>query len=80
LPVAVELTFSEGVQPKFSHIVVKNATGQRMDANDVHVVDDNKHLVVSLKTLLPGKYLVTWKAVAVDRQATQGSYSFTVGQ
>jgi methionine-rich copper-binding protein CopC len=79
-PVAVELSFSEGIEPKFSRIMVNNAAGQRVDANDPHVVDDNQHLAVSLKNLLPGKYLVTWKAVAVDTHVTQGSYSFTVSQ
>jgi methionine-rich copper-binding protein CopC len=79
-PVAVELTFSEGIEPKFSRIVVKNASGQRVDANDPHLVDDDKHLAVGLKNLLPGKYLVTWRAVATDTHVTQGSYSFTVSQ
>ncbi len=79
-PVVVELTFSEGIEPKFSRIQVRASDGHRVDANDSHMVDDNKHLAVTLKNLVPGKYLVSWKAVAIDSHTTQGSYSFTVSQ
>jgi methionine-rich copper-binding protein CopC len=79
-PSAVELTFSDGVQPKSSRIVVKSADGRRVDGNDVHAVSDSKHLAVSLKILLPGHYVVNWKAVGADSAPLTGSYGFTVSQ
>ena len=79
-PDVVELTFSDDVQPKSGRILVKAAGGRRVDANDVHVVSDNKHLAVTLKTLLPGRYEVDWKATGADSAPLAGSYSFTVGQ
>ena len=81
VPTAVELTFSEAIEPKFSQIVVKGADGRRVDGNDPHAVSDDKHLTVSLKgVLLPGVYRVSWKVTAVDTHKSNGGYAFTVGQ
>jgi methionine-rich copper-binding protein CopC len=79
-PTVVELTFSDNVQPKSGRIMVKSADGRRVDANDVHAVSDARHLAVSLKTMLPGHYVVTWKATGADAAPLAGSYGFTVGQ
>jgi methionine-rich copper-binding protein CopC len=77
-PSVVELTFSEPVQPKKCRIAVKGPDGKRADGNDTHIVEDPKHLAVSLKAALPGRYVVDWHVVSVSAQKAAGSYSFTI--
>jgi copper resistance protein C len=77
-PEAVTIDFTEGVEPRFSTITVQDAQGNRVDKNDVHIVDGNTHLAVGLTALQPGVYTVTWHATAVDTHKTDGSFSFTV--
>jgi len=80
-PHEVSITYTEGVEPKFSTIEVLNAAGARVDTADVHTApDDNKRLSVSVKPLPPGVYQVIWHATAVDTHKTQGHFSFTVSQ
>ena len=79
-PPVVTLTFSEGVETRFSTIAVTDSRGQRMDFDTPqHVGDDPTTLSVPLHTLSPGTYTVTWHATSVDTHKTQGSYSFQVG-
>ena len=79
-PSEVTITFSEGVEPRFSSIEVQNAQGQRVDNNDAHTPQgDATRLSTSLKTLPPGVYKVIWHATSVDTHKTNGTYKFTVG-
>jgi methionine-rich copper-binding protein CopC len=78
-PKAVEITFTEGVEPKFSSIVVKDAKGQQVDTGDVHPAStDGLKLAVGLKPLAPGAYTVVWHATSVDTHKTDGHFVFTV--
>lgn len=78
-PKAVDITFSEGVEPAFSSIVVQDAKGQRVDTGDVHSASsDGLRLEVGLKSLAPGTYTVIWHATSVDTHKTEGRYVFTV--
>jgi methionine-rich copper-binding protein CopC len=78
-PDAVIVTFSEGVELAFSTIEVRDASGARVDRNDVHIVGgDTRRLAVSLNTLAPGTYKVIWHVTSVDTHKTEGSYQFTV--
>ncbi len=78
-PPGVVITFSEGVEPKFSTIEVEDAAGKRVDKQDPHTApNDNKVLSVSLPSLPPGTYKVIWHATAVDTHKTDGSFSFTI--
>jgi len=78
-PEAVEITFTEGVEQKFSSIVVKDAKGQQVDTGDVHLAStDGLKLAVGLKTLAPGTYTVVWHATSVDTHKTEGHFVFTV--
>ncbi len=78
-PKAVEITFTEGVEPSFSSIVVQDAQGQRVDTGDVHSASgDGLRLAVGLKPLPPGTYMVIWHAVSVDTHKTEGRFAFTV--
>lgn len=78
-PSAVAITYSEGVEPKFSTIEVDDATGKRVDKEDPHTdPKDNKVLSVSVPTLPAGTYKVIWHATAVDTHKTEGTFTFTV--
>ncbi len=80
-PAQVELYFSEAVEPNFSSIIVYDSSGHRMDNQDAHVDPaDATHLLVSLRSLPEGIYLVSWKVLsAVDSHPTNGSFPFAVG-
>lgn len=78
-PPTISITFSEGVEPKFSTIEVQDAAGKRVDKQDPHTApSDNKVLLTSLPALPPGTYTVIWHATAVDTHKTDGTFSFTV--
>ena len=79
-PTDIKITFSEGVEPRFSKIAVTSADGHPVETGAAGV-DPSNHaiLIVPLKTTLqPGSYKVNWHAVSVDTHATQGNFSFTV--
>ena len=78
-PPEVAITFTEGVEPRFSTVEVQDAAGKRVDKDDVHTAPtDNKVLSVGVPQLAPGTYTVTWHATAVDTHKTEGSFDFTV--
>jgi copper resistance protein C len=78
-PAVLTLDYTEGVEPKFSHVEVFDAQGQRVDAGDLHVApDDPKRLLIGLKKLPPGSYTVKWRVVAEDTHHTEGTFTFSV--
>ena len=79
-PSDIRITFSEGVEPRFSKIAVAAADGRSVETGTANVDPTNPAtLIVPLKTALqPGSYKVTWHAVSVDTHRTEGSFSFTV--
>jgi methionine-rich copper-binding protein CopC len=78
-PRDVAIVFSEAVEPKFSSIEVHDATGARVDNNDVHTVPGHgERLIVSLQAIPPGTYKVIWHVTSVDTHKTQGNFMFTV--
>jgi methionine-rich copper-binding protein CopC len=79
-PGEVVITFTEGVEPRFTTISVQSASGQDMGNGAVHLVGDDTKLALPLKPLQPGTYKVVWHATAVDTHKTEGNFTFTVGQ
>ena len=78
-PSEVAITYSEGVEPKFSTIEVDDAAGKRVDKQNPHTAaSDNKVLAVGLPSLSPGTYKVIWHATAVDTHKTEGTFTFTI--
>jgi methionine-rich copper-binding protein CopC len=78
-PKELAITFSEALELKFSSVAVTDAAGARVDRDDLHAVGDNaRELVIGLKSLTPGVYVVDWHATSVDTHKTDGRYSFTV--
>ena len=79
-PTEVAIDFSEEVNPKLSHIVVKDASGKRVDRNDGHVATGNaKHFSVDLQSLSAGEYEVSWTSVSADDgHKLSGRFKFKV--
>lgn len=77
-PTQVTIGFTESVEPAFSDIVVQGPGGARVDRGGVHLAGDVARLAVALTPLGPGRYVVTWHAVATDTHHTEGSFSFTI--
>src|SRR5215472_15645601 len=78
VPAQVQLLFSEPLDPVFSHVQVRDASGQLVDAGDSHVdPDDDRLLVASLRPGLPtGVYTVQWRSLsAIDVHPDEGQYS-----
>jgi hypothetical protein len=78
-PAAVTITFTEGVEPDFSSIVVRDSHDLRVDKSDLHQVGrTGRQLSVSLPKLPPGKYTVIWSATSIDTHKTEGRFDFRV--
>jgi copper resistance protein C len=78
-PHEITLTFTEGVEPLFSTIEVRDAHGTAVATGKVRTEQgNNRRLVVELPALGSGTYTVTWHATSVDTHKTEGSYKFIV--
>lgn len=78
-PSQVRIWFDGDLEPAFSKIVVKDASGKQVDKGDCRVDgSDPKLLQVSCPGLGPGTYKVIWDVVARDGHRTNGDYTFTV--
>jgi copper resistance protein C len=78
-PPELSMTFTEGVEPLFSTIEVRDANGAAVSAGSLHAApDNNRRLAIALPKLPPGVYTVTWHATSVDTHKTEGSYKFIV--
>jgi methionine-rich copper-binding protein CopC len=78
-PKEIRLTFSEGIEPRFSGIDLATGDGRAV-ATGAAAVDpaNHKQLVLALPPLAPGRYRVRWHVVSVDTHRTEGEYSFAV--
>lgn len=80
-PLEVSITFSEALEPRFSSVVVTDATGSRVDQGGLRLVQGNAKMVaIGLKPVAPGVYAVEWHATSVDTHKTDGKFSFTVSK
>jgi methionine-rich copper-binding protein CopC len=79
-PSEIRLKFSEGVEPRFSHIALTAADGAAAPLGPARVEPGDPTTLVApiAKTLAPGVYTVRWSAVSVDTHHTQGDFDFTV--
>ncbi len=78
-PKVVRIRFDRAIEPAFFFLRVEDAHGVRVDANDARLQHGrNDTLIVTLRTLLPGRYRVFWSVVARDGHRTRGDYEFIV--
>jgi methionine-rich copper-binding protein CopC len=77
-PTALNLTYTEPVEPLFSTVQVTDASGARVDEGKPTPLEDGRILSVKLKPLPPGVYAVEWHVTSVDTHKTEGHFIFTV--
>ncbi|HHH9558902.1 TPA: copper homeostasis periplasmic binding protein CopC [Pseudomonas aeruginosa] len=79
-PKELRLTFSEGVEAKFTKVSVNGPDGKQVEVTSIaSAPGDDKVLVVTLGgTLAAGEYQVQWHAVSVDTHKSDGKYAFKV--
>ena len=79
-PPSIQLTFDEAVEPRFAIISVTDASGAQQTTAPVSRSPSNPDtLVVPVKHLPTGWYLIYWRAISVDGHPVQGAYTFAVG-
>jgi hypothetical protein len=78
-PQQLILTFTEGVEPLFTTVRLRDASGANVSTGKPHTEQgDKRKLVVPLPRLDHGRYTVTWHATSVDTHKTEGSFQFTI--
>jgi hypothetical protein len=78
-PKEIRLTFSEGIEPRFSGIDLATGDGRTIATGQATADPrDDKQLVLIVPPLAPGRYRVRWHVVSVDTHRTEGEYSFVV--
>jgi copper transport protein len=81
-PPRVALTFDEAVEPRFAAISVTDSSNppkQETTARVRRSPADPNTLVVPLRHLKQGWYLVYWRAISVDGHPVRGAFTFAVG-
>ena len=79
-PKQVLLRYSEAVEPRFAIVSVTNAAGDKETAGAPSRSPANADtLVVPLKKLAEGWYLVYWRVISVDGHPVRGAFTFAVG-
>jgi copper transport protein len=81
-PFEVLIWFTEATELQFSEMQVVDATGTRVDNNDLHHHGDSSNPGITLQPNLPqGTYTVIWRMLsAVDGHRTAGTFAFSVGE
>jgi copper resistance protein C len=75
----VRLTFSEGIEPKFSKVSLTGPGGAVPLGAATTESGNQAVLIVPIsKPLSAGTYKVHWQAVSVDTHHTQGTFEFIV--
>ena len=79
-PPVVELTYTEAVEPTFAAVSVTSSSGKSETAGSPRrSAADAKTLVIPLKRVDPGWYLVYWRVISVDGHPVRGAFEFAVG-
>jgi copper transport protein len=79
-PPVVLLKYSEPVEPRFAVVSVTDAAGNQQGAGPPRrSATDPTTLVVPLKRLAQGWYLVYWRVISVDGHPVRGAFTFAVG-
>src|SRR6266576_1597631 len=78
-PSEVTLNFSEKLESSFSTVIVRDAVGKRMNKADSQVDKADRTMMrVTVDPLMPGIYIVEWRALTADTHKTEGAFIFKV--
>jgi methionine-rich copper-binding protein CopC len=78
-PSELDLTFTEGLNLKFSGIKVAGPGDKEVKLGDAMLMNDDKVLMVPVSGKLePGAYKVEWHVLSIDGHKMNGSFGFTV--
>ncbi|MGV1791847.1 copper homeostasis periplasmic binding protein CopC [Rhizobium sp. A37_96] len=78
-PSELDLTFSEGLNLKFSGVKITGPNKAAVKTGEAMLMDKDATLMVPVADkLTPGKYTVEWHALSTDGHKTNGTYSFTI--
>ena len=79
-PTELDLTFSEGLNLKFTGVKVTGPSKAGVATGDAALGSggDTTLVVPVTDTLAAGSYTVAWHALSTDGHKTSGSYTFTV--
>jgi hypothetical protein len=79
-PTELDLTFSEGLNLKFSGVKVTGSDKADVSVGDASLKagDDTTLIIPVSGTLTPGIYTVEWHVLSSDGHKTNGTYTFTV--
>lgn len=79
-PPQVKVWFDGELEPVFSTLIIKNASGKQVSTGKGKVDAKNQALLETdlPTTLPPGKYMVFWSVIAHDGHHTEGHFAFTV--
>src|SRR5581483_6206610 len=79
-PTQVALTYDEAVEPRFAIVSVSDKDGHQVTAGNPERSPANPDtLVVSLKKVPEGWYLVYWRVISADGHPVRGAFTFAVG-
>ncbi|MCW2977018.1 MAG: copper resistance protein CopC, partial [Actinomycetia bacterium] len=79
-PKAVQLVFSEAVEPRFAIVSVTDAGAHQLAAGPARRSASNvNELDVPVRPLREAWYLVVWRVISVDGHPVRGAFTFAVG-
>jgi copper transport protein len=79
-PAEVALTYSEPIEPRFSIISVTDVNGKQVtDGSPARQPGSPQTLVMPVKKLPSGWYLVIWRVISADGHPVRGAFTFAVG-
>jgi copper transport protein len=79
-PPVVLLKYTEAVEPRFAVVSVTDAAGkQQIAGSPRRSAADSTTLVVPLRRVPQGWYLVYWRVVSADGHPVRGAFTFAVG-
>jgi copper transport protein len=79
-PHEVALTYDEAVEPRFAIVSVTDAAGRQETTGPPRRSPTNPDtLLIPVKRVAEGWYLVYWRAISVDGHPVRGAFTFAVG-